>query len=178
MPKISVWRSGFSKGSQMNKLRIGHGFDVHRLETGRKLIIGGVEIAHEVGLAGHSDADVLLHAISDAILGAVGLPDIGQQFPPDDEKYRDADSVELLKRVIKLSRAAGLVGIENIDCVIMAESPKMNPHIPAMREIIGGQLGLTPNQVGLKATTTERLGFVGRKEGIAASAVCLVQVNN
>lgn len=162
----------------MSKMRIGHGFDVHRFETGRKLIVGGVEIPHEVGLAGHSDADVLLHAISDAILGAVGLPDIGQQFPPDDETYRNANSVDLLKQVIKLSYTAGLIGIENVDSIIMAESPKMNPHIPAMREILTKALGLYPNQVGIKATTTERLGFVGRQEGIAASAVCLVTIND
>lgn len=162
----------------MSKMRIGHGFDVHRFETGRKLIVGGVEIPHEVGLAGHSDADVLLHAISDAILGAVGLPDIGQQFPPDDETYRNANSVDLLKQVIKLSYTAGLIGIENVDSIIMAESPKMNPHIPAMREILTKALGLYPDQVGIKATTTERLGFVGRQEGIAASAVCLVTIND
>lgn len=162
----------------MSKMRIGHGFDVHRFETGRKLIVGGVEIPHEVGLAGHSDADVLLHAISDAILGAVGLPDIGQQFPPDDETYRNANSVDLLKQVIKLSYTAGLIGIENVDSIIMAESPKMNPHIPAMREILTKALGLYPDQVGIKATTTERLGFVGRHEGIAASVVCLVTIND
>lgn len=160
----------------MSKLRIGHGFDVHKFAPDRKLIVGGVTIPHELGLAGHSDADVLLHAIADAILGSVGLPDIGQQFPPDDEKYRDADSIGLLKQVMKLSYAAGLETIENIDGVIMAEGPKMNPHISQMRELICQTLGLYPNQVGLKATTTEGVGFVGRKEGIAASAVCLVTV--
>ena len=160
----------------MSKFRIGHGFDVHRFAPERKLIVGGVTIPYELGLVGHSDADVLLHAIADAILGSVGLPDIGQQFPPDDETYRGADSLDLLKEVMHLSYGAGLVAIENIDGVIMAENPKMNPFIPKMREKICRTLNLYPGQVGLKATTTEHLGFVGRKEGIAASVVCLVTV--
>ncbi len=158
-------------------MRIGHGFDVHPLVAGRKLVIGGVEISHDKGLLGHSDADVLLHAIADALLGAAGLPDIGQQFPPSDERYRDADSLALLGSVVQMVREAGFSVIHNVDAIIMAEAPKMNPHIPAMRENIARVLGVDPSCVGLKATTTERLGFVGREEGIAASAVCLLDTH-
>lgn len=161
----------------MSDLRIGHGYDVHRLVTGRKLIIGGVEIEFEKGLEGHSDADVLLHAIADAILGALALPDIGQQFPPTDEQYKDADSLELLRQVGRLGLEYGLKEIVNIDCILMAEQPKLNPHIPAMRDKIALVLGVDSSRVGLKATTCEGLGFVGREEGIAASAVCLVAVD-
>jgi len=158
----------------MNKLRIGHGFDVHRLAPSRPLILGGMRIEHSLGLAGHSDADVLLHAISDALLGAAGLPDIGQQFPPDDAQYKDADSAQLLSRVMGMVREAGFDMILSLDAVIMAERPKLNPHIPAMRRKIAGVLGIDEALVGIKATTTEGLGFVGREEGIAASAVCLI----
>ena len=158
----------------MSDLRIGHGYDVHRLVTGRKLIIGGVEIEFEKGLEGHSDADVLLHAIADAILGALSLPDIGQQFPPTDEQYKDADSLELLRQVGRLGLEYGLKEIVNLDCILMAEQPKLNPHIPAMRDKIAVVLGVDSSRVGLKATTCEGLGFVGREEGIAASAVCLI----
>lgn len=158
----------------MTNLRIGHGFDVHRLAVGRKLIIGGVIIPHDRGLEGHSDADVLLHAIADALLGAAGLPDIGQQFPPDDPAFKDADSGELLGAVWQEVMTAGYSTIVNIDAIIMAESPRMNPHIPAMRARIAEILELSPDRIGLKATTTERLGLVGREEGIAASAVCLI----
>jgi 2-C-methyl-D-erythritol 2,4-cyclodiphosphate synthase len=158
-------------------MRIGHGFDVHALVTGRKLIIGGVEISHDKGLLGHSDADVLLHAIADALLGAAGLPDIGQQFPPSDERYRGADSLKLLESVVQMVRQAGFPVIENIDAIIMAEAPKMNPHIPAMKQNIARALRIDSSCVGLKATTTEKLGFVGREEGIAASAVCLLDTN-
>ena len=159
----------------MSDLRIGHGYDVHRLVTGRRLVLGGVEIPHEKGLDGHSDADVLLHAVSDALLGASSLGDIGQQFPPDDDAYKDADSAVLLARVAEMIRKAGFSAIINVDAIIMAEQPKMAPHIPAMRQRIADVLGIELSQVGLKATTTERLGMVGREEGIAASAVCLIQ---
>jgi 2-C-methyl-D-erythritol 2,4-cyclodiphosphate synthase len=158
----------------MPDLRIGHGFDVHRLVPGRPLIIGGVRIEHSHGLDGHSDADVLLHAIMDAILGAVGLPDIGHQFPPDDAQYKDADSSRLLSIVQEMARSAGLTEIKNIDAVIMAQQPRFGPHINRMTERISAILGLPADRIGLKATTTEGLGFVGREEGIAASAVCLV----
>lgn len=158
----------------MTKLRTGHGFDVHRLVAGRSLVVGGVKIPHDRGLDGHSDADVLLHAIADALLGAAGLPDIGQQFPPSDEAFKDADSGLLLQTVLKLVNEAGFDTILNIDAVIMAEEPRMNPHIPAMRDRIARLLQIATDQVGLKATTTEGLGMVGRKEGIAASAVCLI----
>jgi 2-C-methyl-D-erythritol 2,4-cyclodiphosphate synthase len=158
-------------------LRIGHGFDAHRLVEGRKLILGGIEVPHDKGLAGHSDADVLLHAIADALLGAAALGDIGQHFPPSNDKYKDADSAKLLAEVVRLIRRAGFTSIGNVDCIVMAENPKLAPHIPAMREKIAAVLGITIEQIGIKATTTERLGFVGREEGIAASAVCLVSDN-
>lgn len=161
----------------MAELRIGHGYDVHRLVAGRPLIIGGIRLEHETGLDGHSDADVLLHAIADALLGAVGLPDIGQQFPPSDPTFKDADSTELLAQVIDKIRAAGCRSIVNVDAVIMAERPKMNPSVPSMRKRIAEVLGVEVSRVGLKATTTEKLGFVGREEGIAVSAVCLVEVD-
>lgn len=162
----------------MDKLRIGQGFDVHAFAEGRDLVIGGVVIPHEKGLLGHSDADVLLHAIMDALLGAAGLPDIGQQFPPTDPAYEHADSAVLLSRVGQMVRAAGFTKILNIDAIIMAEHPKMNPHIPAMRKAVADVLHIKVEQVGIKATTTERLGFVGREEGIAASAVVLVAGND
>ena len=158
----------------MTELRVGHGFDVHRLVSGRKLIIGGVTIAHEKGLDGHSDADVLLHAVIDALLGAAGLPDIGQHFPPSDPQFKDADSLELLREAVRMVEEAGFKLLINIDSVIMAEAPMMNPHIPTMRKNIASVLGLDVSRIGIKATSTERLGFVGREEGIAASAVCLI----
>lgn len=161
----------------MPEIRIGHGFDVHRLVAERPLKIGGVTIEFERGLAGHSDADVLLHAIADALLGAVGLPDIGQHFPPSDPAFKDADSTDLLRQVMELIRNTGCSRIVNIDTVIMAEQPKMGPHIPAMQTRIAEVLGIEPTRVGVKATTTEELGFVGRGEGIAVSAVCLVEVD-
>ncbi|MFZ5981816.1 MAG: 2-C-methyl-D-erythritol 2,4-cyclodiphosphate synthase [Candidatus Zixiibacteriota bacterium] len=159
-------------------MRVGHGYDFHRLVEGRKLIIGGVEIKYDRGLLGHSDADVLLHAVADALLGAVGLPDIGQHFPPDDEKYRNADSSELLKTTLALVKEAGMKTVVNIDCVIVAEAPKMKAHIPAMREKIAAVLNIGRDRVGIKATTTEGCGCTGRGEGIAASAICLVEKND
>jgi 2-C-methyl-D-erythritol 2,4-cyclodiphosphate synthase len=158
----------------VSDLRIGHGFDVHHLVSGRPLIIGGVTIDHEKGLEGHSDADVLLHAIADALLGAASLGDIGEHFPPDDPAFKDADSSDLLGRVAQAVRSTGYTRIINIDAIIMAERPKMRPHIDLMRERIATVLEMDTELVSVKATTTERLGLVGREEGIAASAVCLI----
>ena len=155
-------------------IRIGQGFDIHRLAKNRRLVIGGVEIAHEFGLLGHSDADVLLHAICDALLGAAGLPDIGHYFSPSDPLYKDADSLRLLAEVKRLINNAGFTTIINIDSVIMAEEPKMAPHIPIMKQRIADILGIPTDRIGIKATTSESLGTIGRKEGIAASAVCLI----
>ena len=156
-------------------IRVGQGFDVHQLTEGRKCIIGGVELPHEKGLLGHSDADVLLHAVTDAILGALGLGDIGKHFPDTDAAYKDADSKVLLARVWELAGKEGYK-LGNIDCTIIAQKPKMAPYIPDMVEVIAGLLHAAPSQVNVKATTTEQLGFAGRGEGIAAQAVvCLVK---
>ena len=155
-------------------MRIGQGFDVHALTAGRRLVIGGVEIAHDKGLAGHSDADVLLHAICDALLGAAALGDIGRHFPDTDPRYKGIDSRELLRRVAKLLRDLGL-RVVNVDATIIAEAPRMAPHIPAMVGNIAADLAVPRNAVNVKATTTEKLGFAGRGEGIAAQAVCLVE---
>jgi 2-C-methyl-D-erythritol 2,4-cyclodiphosphate synthase len=154
-------------------MRIGQGFDVHALVPGRKLIIGGIEIPFDRGLEGHSDADVLLHAITDALLGAAALGDIGRHFPDTDPVYRGADSRKLLRAAMTKVAAAGY-GVANVDATIIAEQPKMAPHIPAMIACIAADLGLKPGQVNVKATTTERLGFTGRGEGIAAEAVVLL----
>ena len=154
-------------------MRIGHGYDVHRLTENRKLIIGGVEIPYELGLLGHSDADVLLHAISDAILGAAALGDIGGMFPDTDEKWKGADSLKLLEAVVQRVSADGYV-IENIDSTLIAQQPKMKPHIPLMRENIAKGCNIDISQVSVKATTEEELGFTGRKEGISAHAVVLL----
>jgi 2-C-methyl-D-erythritol 2,4-cyclodiphosphate synthase len=155
-------------------VRIGQGFDVHRLVAGRKLVVGGVEIAHDKGLLGHSDADVLLHAICDAMLGAAALGDIGRHFPDSDPRYKGIDSRELLRHCAKLLRSLGL-RVVNVDATIIAEAPRMAPHIPKMVENIAADLAAPRNAVNVKATTTEGLGFVGRGEGIAAQAVCLVE---
>lgn len=154
-------------------MRVGIGYDVHRLAPGRRLVLGGVEIAHPLGLEGHSDADVVLHALMDALLGAAGLGDIGQHFPPGDPRYRDADSLGLLDAVAGRLRDAGW-RVVNVDVAVLAERPKLLPHLPLMRERIAARLGVDPAGVGLKATTNERLGFVGREEGIAAYAVALL----
>jgi len=154
-------------------MRIGHGYDVHRLVEGRKLIIGGVDIPWEKGLLGHSDADVLLHAISDAILGAVALGDIGRHFPDTDLRFKGADSLKLLAHVGELAREQGYV-TGNVDATIVAQRPKMAPHIQKMRENIAVALGCAVDRINVKATTTEELGFAGRGEGIAAYAVALV----
>ncbi len=153
--------------------RIGHGFDVHQLVVGRKCIIGGVDIPYERGLLGHSDADVLLHAVCDALLGAAALGDIGKHFPDSDAKFNGIDSRELLRHVGALMKDQGYM-IGNIDATIIAQAPKMAPHIPSMVANIAGDLQLEVSQVNVKATTTEKLGFAGRGEGIAAEAVCLL----
>lgn len=154
-------------------MRVGMGYDVHKLVEGRKLIIGGVEIPYEKGLLGHSDADVLVHAIMDALLGAAALGDIGQHFPDTDEKYKGADSIMLLKEVGKMLDKENFI-IENIDATIVAQRPKMAPHIMSMRENIAGALGIQLNQVNVKATTEEGLGFTGSGEGISSQAVCSI----
>ena len=155
-------------------MRIGQGFDVHALVAGRKLVVGGVEIAHDKGLLGHSDADVLLHSICDALLGAAALGDIGKHFPDSDARYKGIDSRELLRHCAKLLRDLGL-RVVNVDATIIAEAPRMAPHIPKMAENIAADLAVPRNAVNVKATTTEKLGFIGRGEGIAAQAVCLVE---
>lgn len=156
-------------------IRVGQGFDVHQLAEGRPCIIGGVTIPHEKGLLGHSDADVLLHTISDAILGALALGDIGKHFPDTDPAYKDADSLKLLEHVWLLVKERGY-RLGNVDATIIAQAPKMAPYIPAMVEVIAGALESDASAVNVKATTTEWLGFVGRGEGIAAQAVvCLVR---
>jgi 2-C-methyl-D-erythritol 2,4-cyclodiphosphate synthase len=154
-------------------MRIGNGFDVHAFAAGRRLVIGGVTIPHERGLAGHSDADVLLHAIADAILGALALGDIGMHFPDTDARWKDADSRALLRHVASLMRERGYA-IGNVDATLIAQAPRMAPHIPTMRANLAADLGCTPEQVSVKATTTERLGFTGRGEGIAAQACALL----
>ncbi|ANE46760.1 2-C-methyl-D-erythritol 2,4-cyclodiphosphate synthase [Paenibacillus swuensis] len=154
-------------------IRVGQGFDVHQLTEGRKCIIGGVDIPYEKGLLGHSDADVLLHAITDAILGALGRGDIGTHFPDTDAAFKDADSLELLKEVWAFSKEAGFT-LGNLDATIIAQKPKMAPYIPQMAEIIAQALEADRSQVNVKATTTEQLGFAGRGEGIASQAVVLL----
>lgn len=155
-------------------MRIGQGFDVHRLVTGRKCIIGGVEIAHDKGLDGHSDADVLLHAICDALLGAAALGDIGKHFPPSDDRYKGADSRTLLRHVAALLKDKRY-GIGNIDATVICEAPRLSAHTEKMRTNIAQDCGVEMSQVNVKATTTEKLGFTGRGEGIAAEAVCLIK---
>ena len=154
-------------------MRIGQGFDVHAFAEERKLIIGGVTIPYERGLLGHSDADVLLHAICDALLGAAALGDIGKHFPDTDPRYRGADSRALLRHVASLIKKQGYQ-VSNVDATIIAQAPKMAPHIAAMMENIAMDLGIAADRVNVKATTTEKLGFTGREEGIAAQAVCLL----
>ena len=152
-------------------MRIGMGYDVHRLTPGRKLIMGGVEIPWEKGLLGHSDADVLIHAVMDALLGAAALGDIGQHFPDTDPAYKGISSIELLRKVGKLLEQKGYI-IENIDATVIAQKPKLRPYIEHMEQNIANVLKLEKNQVNIKATTEEGLGFTGREEGIAAQSVC------
>lgn len=157
----------------LRKLRVGLGMDVHAFAPNRKLILGGVDIPHHQGLDGHSDADVLLHAIADALLGAARLGDIGKHFPDTDPAYKDADSLKLLEAAANLLREEGFE-ILDIDCVIAAQAPKLSPYREAMRENIARVCGIATENIGVKATTTERLGFEGREEGISAEAVALV----
>ena len=155
-------------------MRIGHGYDVHKLVEGRDLILGGVKIDYEKGLLGHSDADVLLHAVSDALLGAAGLGDIGRHFPDTDPKYKGADSLELLREVYqKISEKGFRVG--NIDVTMIAQKPKLKDFIPQMQKNIAAAVGVTPDRVNVKATTEEKLGFTGSGEGMSCHAVCLLE---
>ena len=158
-------------------MRIGHGYDVHKLVGGRKCIIGGVDIPSDVGLLGHSDADVLLHAVCDALLGAAALGDIGKHFPPNDDAFTDADSRLLLKKVLKLIKNAGYT-VGNIDATIVAQKPKMAPYIDEMRKNIANDLGVDISFVSVKATTEEGLGFTGEGLGISAHAVCIINELN
>ncbi len=155
-------------------IRIGHGYDVHKLVEGRKLIVGGVDIKHEKGLLGHSDADVLLHAVSDSLLGAAAKGDIGCLFPDNDEKYKGADSLKLLKEVVAVLADDGYK-ISNIDATLIAQRPKMRPYIDEMRSNVACACGISVDCVSIKATTEEKLGFTGREEGISAHAVCLIE---
>lgn len=154
-------------------MRIGHGYDVHRFAEGRRLVLGGAEIPYGSGLLGHSDADVLAHAVMDALLGAAALGDIGQHFPDTDERWRGADSMELLRAVCRLLHDSGYT-IGNIDATVIAQQPKLKPYIPQMRQTLAAACGIDTAQVSVKATTEEKLGFTGRLEGVSAHAVCLI----
>ena len=154
-------------------MRIGHGYDVHKLVEGRKLILGGVDIPWEKGLLGHSDADVLTHAVMDALLGAAGLGDIGRHFPDTDPAYAGADSLVLLDHVVALLKEKGWQ-VGNVDATILAQKPKLAPHIDQMRDNLAARMGAAPDQVNVKATTEEKLGFTGAEAGMAAHAVCLL----
>ena len=155
-------------------MRIGHGYDVHRLVEGRDLILGGVKIEHTLGLLGHSDADVLLHAVSDALLGAAGLGDIGKHFPDTDPQYKGADSLKLLEIVAQRVKAAGY-RVSNIDVTMIAQRPKLRPHIEQMEQNIAAAVGVDVSRINVKATTEEKLGFTGTEEGMACHAVCLLE---
>ncbi|EHO72241.1 2-C-methyl-D-erythritol 2,4-cyclodiphosphate synthase [Segatella maculosa] len=155
-------------------IRVGMGFDVHKLVEGRDLWLGGIKIGHSMGLQGHSDADVLLHAVSDALLGAANMRDIGFHFPDTSAKTLDMDSKIILQRVVELIGEKGYK-VVNIDATICAERPKINPHVPAMKTCMSAVMGIDEDQISIKATTTERLGFTGREEGMAAYAVCLIE---
>ena len=155
-------------------IRVGMGFDVHKLVEGRDLWLGGIKIDHSMGLLGHSDADVLLHAVSDALLGAANMRDIGFHFPDTSDKTLDMDSKIILKRVVELIGEKGY-RVGNIDATICAERPKFNPHVPAMKACMASVMGIDEDQISIKATTTERLGFTGREEGMSAYAVCLIE---
>lgn len=153
--------------------RIGHGYDVHRLVEGRRCVLGGVDIPHTHGLDGHSDADVLTHALADALLGSLGLPDIGHAFAPTDPQWKDMDSQDILKYAAQQVREHGYA-IANVDTSLIAEAPKIAPHLDAMRSTLAASLGITPDRVGIKATTNETLGSIGQREGICAHAVALI----
>lgn len=155
-------------------MRIGHGYDVHRLVEGRKLILGGVEVPHTLGLLGHSDADVLTHAVMDALLGALALGDIGKHFPDTDPRYAGADSIALLRHVAALVHEQGY-RLGNLDATVLAQAPKLAPHIAQMRENLAAAIGCEASRVSVKATTEEGLGFTGQKQGIAAHCVCLLE---
>lgn len=156
------------------KIRVGQGYDVHRLVEGRALFLGGIEIPHEKGLLGHSDADVLIHAICDALLGAAALRDIGYHFPDNSTDFKDIDSKILLKKTVDILAEKGWKAV-NVDATVCAERPKINPHIPAMKECLAPLMKLDVDDISIKATTTEKLGFVGREEGMAALAVVLIE---
>ena len=155
-------------------LRVGFGFDVHRLDEGQPFLLGGIKIPHSKGAVGHSDADVLIHTICDAILGAADLRDIGFHFPDTDGKYKDVDSKILLKDVMALVRKEGYE-LSNVDATIALQVPKVNPYVPEMKSVLAQTMGVTPGQISIKATTTEKLSFVGREEGVSAYAVALIQ---
>lgn len=161
----------------MTGLRIGHGYDVHRLTEGRKLMLGGVEVPYDRGLLGHSDADVLLHAVMDALLGAAALPDIGRQFPDSDPQYAGADSRALLRTVVLMLQKEGWQ-VVNLDATVVAQAPKLAPYIPEMRRRIAEDLEVPAERINVKATTEEHLGFTGSGEGIAAHAVCLLEAQD
>ncbi len=157
------------------KFRIGSGYDFHPFAAGRRLVLGGVEIPHDRGLAGHSDADALLHAVADALLGAAGLPDIGSYFPNTDPRYKDVSSLILLEKCYRLVRGKGFA-VGNIDVTVLAEEPQIRPHVEAMKANLGRVLYLAPDQIGIKATTMEGRGTIGRREGIAVHAVALLEM--
>lgn len=157
----------------MNRLRIGHGVDGHRFAPGRPLMLGGVAIPHELGLEGHSDGDAVAHALADAVLGAAGLGDLGQHFPSDDQRWRGAASLDLLRRVAELVRQAGWA-VESAQVVAVCERPRLSPHVAAMRSALAGALGVEPACIAVSATSTDGMGFTGRAEGIAATAVALL----
>lgn len=158
----------------MGRIRVGFGFDVHRLVEGRELWLGGIRLEHSQGLLGHSDADVLIHAICDALLGAANLRDIGYHFPDSREEYRGIDSKILLRKTVELIADKGY-HVGNVDATVCAERPKLNPHIPAMQACLAELMGVEPDDVSVKATTTEKLGFTGREEGISAYATVLIE---
>ncbi len=155
-------------------MRIGVGYDSHRFAPGRRLVLGGVEVPHALGLAGHSDADAVAHAVTDAVLGAAALGDIGTHFPPSDERWRDADSLELLRHAVALAAAAGWA-VANVDVTVICETPRLGAHVPAMRERLAAALGVAAGAVSIKAKTNEGMGWIGRAEGLAAMAVVLLQ---
>ncbi len=160
----------------LSNIRIGNGYDVHRLVAGRKLVLGGVDVPYSLGLAGHSDADVLVHALCDALLGALGAGDIGAYFPDTDTKWKGASSLLFLREIVSMCKEKGFE-LANADSVLVAEKPKLAPHLPAMKKNIASTLGIAIDQINIKATTTEKLGFAGRGEGIAAYAVVLMVKN-